>query len=251
MVLARAVAVLSVGLLAAGCTVAVDGKARPAPNLTMRPLTGQSVRQVPLDDTALSKLLQQPFRADPHFPQRFGGPNQLPDDAPASPVDCLGVAMMLQRVVYQAAKVKHVAVQSWLHAAKSVKVISVREGVVSLPTAADAQALFAQFSQRWRQCDGTALPLPGSTLRLTAKITDVRDADSVLAATLSMQLTLPGSDPVAVPDGRAIGVRGNCVVEVEVDFFNALNPSHQGTGDINTTPIDIAHAMMNRISALS
>jgi hypothetical protein len=250
-VLARAVAVLSVGLLAAGCTVAVDGKARPAPNMTMRPLTGQTVRQVLLNDTALSKLLQQPFRADPHFPQRFGGPDQLPDDAPASPVDCLGVAMMLQRVVYQAAKVKHVAVGSWLHAAKSVKVISVREGVVSLPTAADARALFAEFSQQWRRCDGTTLPLPGSTLRLTAKIADVRDANSVLAATLSMQLTLSGSEPASVPEGRAVGLRGNCLVEVEVDFFNTLNPSHQGTGDINTTPADIAHAMMDKISALS
>jgi hypothetical protein len=249
-VLARAIAVLSVGLLAAGCTVAVDGKARPAPNLTIRPLTGQTVRQVPLDDTALAKLLQQPFRADPHFPRRFGGPDQLPDDAPASSVDCLGVALMLQRVVYQAAKVTHVAVESWLHAAKSVKVISVREGVVSLPAAADAQALFAEFTQRWRECDNTTLPLPGSTLRLTAKISDVRSADSVLAATLSMQLTLPGANPAAVPEGRAIGVRGNCVVEVEVDFFNTLNP-HQGTGDINTTPADIAHAMMDKISALS
>jgi hypothetical protein len=248
--LARAIAVLSVGLLAAGCTAAVDGKARPAPNLTMRPLTGQTVRQVPLDNTALSKLLRQPFRADPHFPQRFGGRDQLPDDAPASSADCLGVAMMLQRVVYQAAEVKHVAVESWLHAAKSVKVFSVREGVVSLPTATDAQALFAEFSQRWRQCDNTMLPLPGSTLRLTAKIADVRYADSVLAATLSMQLTLPGSNPAAVPEGRAVGVRGNCVVEVEVDFFNTLNP-HQGTGDINTTPADIAHAMMDKISALS
>ena len=66
-----------------------------------------------------------------------------------------------------------------------------------------------------------------------------------------MQLTLPGSDPAAVPEGRAISVRGNCLVEAEVDFFNPSNPSHQGTGDINTTPADIAHAMMDKIGALS
>jgi len=64
-------------------------------------------------------------------------------------------------------------------------------------------------------------------------------------------LTLPGSNPAAVPEGRAIGVRGNCVVEVEVDFFNTSNPSHQGTGDVNTTAVDIAHAMMDNVSALS
>jgi hypothetical protein len=250
-VVARAIAVLGVGLLAVGCTAVVDGKARPASNSGARPLTGQTVRQVLLDDTALSGLLRQPFRADPHFPRRFGGRDQMPDDIPASSADCLGVATMLQRVVYQSADVKHVAVESWLHAARSVKVISVREGVVSLPAAADARALFAEFSAQWRKCDGTALPLPSSTLRLTADITDVRDANSVLAATLSMRLMLPGVDPAAIPEGRAIGVRGNCLVEVEVDFFNTSNPSHQGTGDINTTPADIAHAMMDKISALS
>ena len=251
MPLARAIAMLSVGLLAVGCTAVVGGKARPTPDMRARPLAGQTVRQVLLDDTALSKLLQQPFRADPHFRPRFGGPDQLQDERPASSADCLGVAVMLQQSVYQSAKVKGVAVASWLHAAKSVKVISVKEGVVSLPTAADADALFAKFSQQWRKCDGTTLSLPGSTIRLTAKITNVRDTNSILGATISMQLTLPGSDPAAVPEGRAIGVRGNCLVEAEVDFFNPSNPSHQGTGDINTTPADIAHAMMDKIGALS
>ena len=46
-------------------------------------------------------------------------------------------------------------------------------------------------------------------------------------------------------------MRGNCLVEVEVDFFNTSNASQQGTADINTTPVDIAHAMMDKISALS
>ena len=251
MALTRAIAALSVGLLAAGCTVVVGGKAQPAQNPGSRPLKGHTVRQVLLDDTALSKLLQQPFRPDPHFSPRFGGPDQLQDERQASSVDCLGVASMLQQSVYRSAKVKGVAVESWLHAAKSVKVISVKEGVVTLPTAADADAVFADFVQQWRKCDGTTLPLPGSTLRLTAKITNVRDANFILAATVSMQLTLPGSNPAAVPEGRAIGVRGNCVVEVEVDFFNTSNPSHQGTGDVNTTAVDIAHAMMDNVSALS
>ncbi|ORA83192.1 sensor domain-containing protein [Mycobacterium malmoense] len=249
--LARAIAVLSVGLLASGCAVVVGGKAQPAPNATARPLTGQAVKQVLLDDAALSKILQQPFKIDRHFLPQFGGPDRLQNDGPASPVDCLGVAVMMQQSVYQSGDVRHVAVESWLHAARSVKVISVREGVVSLPTAADADALFTKFSQQWRNCDGTTLPLPGSTLRLTAKITNVRDVNSVLAATLSMELTLPSSDSAAIPEGRAIGVRGNCLVEVEVDFFNTSNPSHQGSGDINTSAADIAHAMMDKVSALS
>jgi hypothetical protein len=249
--LARAIAVLGVAVLAAGCTAVVGGKARPAPNVTARPFSGSVIKEVLLDDAALSRLLQQPFKADAHFPPRFGGPDLLQDDGPASSVGCLGVAVMLQRTVYQSARVQGVAVESWLHAARSVKVISVKEGVVSLPTGAAADALFAKFSEQWRKCAGTTLPLPGSAVRLTAKITDVRDANSVLAATVSMGLTVPSSDPAAILEGRAIGVRGNCLVEVEVDFFNTSNPSHQGSGDVDTSAAEIAHALLDRVSALS
>jgi PknH-like extracellular domain len=249
--LARAIAVLGVTALAAGCTAVVGGEARPAPNVTARPLSGPVIKQVLLDDAALSTLLQQPFKTDAHFPPRFGGPDQLQDDGPASSVGCLGVAVMLQRTVYQSARVQGVAVESWLHAARSVKVISVKEGVISLPTGADADALFAKFSEQWRNCAGTTLPLPGSAVRVTAKITDVRDANSVLATTVSMELTVPSSDPAAILEGRAIGVRGNCLVEVEVDFFNTSNPSHRGSGDVDTSATEIAHAMLDRVSALS
>jgi hypothetical protein len=248
--LARAIAGLGATVLAAGCTAVVGGKAQPAPNPATRPLSGPAIEQVLLDDTALAKLLDQPFKADAHFPPRFGGPDELHDDGPASS-DCLGVAAMLQRSVYQPARVTGVAIESWLHAARSVKVISVKEGVVSFAAAADADALFAKFSEQWRKCAGTTLPLPGSAVRVTAKITDTRVADSVLAATVSMGLTVPGSDPAAVLEGRALGVRGNCLVEVELDFFNTSNPSHQGSGDVDTSAAQIAHALMDRVSALS
>jgi hypothetical protein len=219
--------VLGVAVLAAGCTAVVGGKAQPAPNVTARPLSGSVIKEVLLDDAALSRLLEQPFRTDAHFPPRLGGPDQLQDDGPASSVGCLGVA-----------------VESWLHAARSVK-------VVSLPTGAAADALFARFAEQRRKCAGTTLPLPGSAVRVTAKITDVRDANSVLVATVSMGLTVPSSDPAAIAEGRAVGVRGNCLVEVEIDFFNTSNPSHQGSGDVDTSAAEIAHALLDRVSALS
>ncbi|MGO9041812.1 MAG: sensor domain-containing protein, partial [Mycobacterium sp.] len=76
---------------------------------------------------------------------------------------------------------------------------------------------------------------------------------SVLAATVSIGWASPNSDSTSIPEGRAIGVRGNCLVEVEVevDFFNTSNPSHYESGDINTSAVDIAQAMMDRVSALS
>jgi hypothetical protein len=87
--------------------------------------------------------------------------------------------------------------------------------------------------------------------RLKAKTTNVQITDSVVAATVSIGWGSPGSDEASIPSGRAVGVRGNCLVEVEVDFFNTSNQSRRGTGDINSIPVDIAHAMMDKISALS
>jgi PknH-like extracellular domain len=240
---------LAVVLFVAGCSGVVGGTARPAANLTARPLTGPAIKQVLLGESALSRIINQSFRIDPRFPPRFGGPETL-EDGSASPVDCLGVASMLRRDVYQSGKVTHVAVETWRQAAMSMEVTGVTEGVVSLPTAADAQALFAEFSRQWRKCDGTTALLPESVFRLKAKTTNVQITDSVVAATVSIGWGSPSSDEASIPSGRAVGVRGNCLVEVEVDFFNT-NPSYERTGDINTTPVDIAHAMMDRISALS
>jgi hypothetical protein len=116
-----------------------------------------------------------------------------------------------------------------------------------LPTAADAGSAFAKFSAQWQKCDGTAVPLPGGLLMLTPQINDVRVADSVVAATVSLEFALPSSLPAAIPEARAIGVRGNCLVEVDVVYSRSANPS----SDIHTSAIDIAHAMMDKVSALS
>ncbi|MGB8390679.1 sensor domain-containing protein [Mycobacterium sp.] len=242
---------LVVLMLATGCTAAVGGDALPAVGLKPRPLTGQTITQVLLDAAALSKLLHQSFKADPHLPPRFGGPETLQEEGSASPADCLGVAFMLRRHVYQSANIQDVAVETWSQAAMFEKVIGVKEGVVSLPTAGDADALFVKFSQQWQQCDGTTLLLPGSVLMLTPGISNVRVANSVLAASVSMTFTPPGSRPTSMPEGRAIGVRGNCLIEIKVDFFIPPNPSRQGSGDVNTPAVNIAHAMMDKVSELS
>ncbi|MGZ4514690.1 MAG: sensor domain-containing protein, partial [Mycobacterium sp.] len=73
-----------------------------------------------------------------------------------------------------------------------------------------------------------------------------------LAATLSIDTQLPGipsSGPR--PEARAIGVRGNCLVEVEIAFFGSTSPSNEGSGDVHRSAIDIAHAMMDKVSGLT
>ena len=254
----RAVALLSIGLLASACTVVVGGQAQPAPSATPRSLSGQTIRHVLLGDSALSQILKQPLHIDPRFPPRFGGPEALQKDGSTdgstSSVDCQSVAVMLQQSAYQSNNVEHVAVETWRHATMSVKVIRVKEGVVSLPSAADADALFAKFSRQWQKCDGATLPLPGNVFRLSAKVANVQIATSVLAATISVGWTLPSSESDAIPEGRAIGVRGNCLFEVEVDFFNASRPPSRGLGevdaDVDGTAVDIAQRILDKVSAL-
>jgi hypothetical protein len=60
---------------------------------------------------------------------------------------------------------------------------------------------------------------------------------------------MPALQPT--PQSRAIGVRLNCLVEVEVVFFGDRRPSDPGTGNPDASATDIARAMMDRVSELS
>ncbi|WP_102417087.1 sensor domain-containing protein [Mycobacterium sp. 4858] len=251
-------ACLAVVALATGCTVA--GTARPAPGLKPHPVTGQAVKKVLLDDGELSKLLGQSFVAKTELPGRFGGPEVLPPAFGAvSPLNCIGVTSMMVKNAYQSGDVKNAARETWWNLRGPAKVISVAEGVVALSSAGGAAALFQQFTQQWRDCDGTTVTIGRSSIItdrpaivFSDNISDVRVTDSVVGATLSIDTQLPGlpsSGPR--PEARALGIRGNCLVEVDVAFFGATQPRDEGTGDVHHSAIDIAHALMDKVSALS
>jgi PknH-like extracellular domain len=248
------VASLAIVMLVAGCAVTVGGTAQPASPSAPRSLTGRSIKHVLLGHGALSRILKEPLNIDPRFAPRFGGPESLLNDELTSPmVACLGVAAMLQQSVYQSGNIKGVAAETWRHAARSAEVTSVKEAVVSLPTAADADALFARFSHQWQKCNGATQPLPGRVFRLKALVTNVQVDTSVLAATVSTGWATPRSGSASIPAGRAIGVKDNCLIEVEVDFFNvssASKASLQGPGDINNSALDIAQIMIDKVGAL-
>jgi PknH-like protein len=237
--------------LAVGCGSVVAGTAKPAPNLKPRPLTGQAVRQVLLNDKTLSRMLKQPFVA--RTPPVFGGAEELfQPDSQDSPNNCVGVTTMLQKSVYGPAGVQGVASESWWNNGDPAQVISVMEGVVSLPTAAHAHALFAKFPAQWQQCNGTTTTEQTGPISTTTAIGDVRVTDTVLAATNTATAVLPNMAPLSpTPQARAIGVQLNCIVEVEVVFFGDRRPSDPGSANVETSAVDIAHAMMNRVRALS
>jgi PknH-like extracellular domain len=52
------------------------------------------------------------------------------------------------------------------------------------------------------------------------------------------------------PQARAIGIRSNCLVEVQVVFFGGRRSSDPGSADVNSSAIDVAHVLMDRVSAL-
>ena len=239
-------------MLAPGCSVTVGGAARPAPNLTARPLDGQTLERVLLGRSALSRLVGEPLELDPRFPPVSGGPQMLRGDKSAWSGNCLGVAVMMQGTAYRSANVKDVSLKTWRPAAKAAgSVTRVKEAAISLPTAADANALFATFSRRWQECDGKTVPSLGGTLPLQVKVSNVQTATSVVAATISMEWSALALALPSVPAARAIGVRDNCLLEVEVDFFSRRSASQEGSGDIDASALNIAQVMRDKVSALS
>ena len=240
----------AVAVLATGCGGVVTGTAKPAPNLKPRPLSGATVKQVLLDGPTLSRMLNQTFVA--RNPAESGGPEKLYQvERSTSQPGCLGVTAMLQQGVYRSGDVQDVASVSWWNNGEPAQVIVVEEGVVTLPSTAQAQALFAQFSQQWQQCNGTPTSEQSGPISTTNVISDVRVTDSTIAATKTATSTLPNMRPLRpTPQARAIGIRSNCLVEVQVVFFGGRRSSDPGSADVNSSAIDVAHVLMDRVSAL-
>ena len=231
------VASLVIATSATSCADVVGGTPRPAAGITPRPVIGSAIEQALLDHAELTKVLDLSIK--PMRP-RLGGSRKLFHNLFSGANECLGVLAELQSRIYQSADVLDIAWQSWLDAETNpAVVIAVDEGVVALPTAVEADTLFATFAQQWNRCDGKTADYRSHSY----KITDVRVTDSVLAATVQTSPT---------PIARAIGVRVNCVVEVKVPFSTEDGSSKRtGSGDPESRAVDIARLMMEKVSKLS
>ncbi|MGO9508612.1 MAG: sensor domain-containing protein [Mycobacterium sp.] len=245
--------VIALAIPLAGCTRSIAGEVRPAANLKPRPLVGEPIKQVLLDDAGLSKILTQTFTTKSDLPPRFGGPEKLQVAyGMVTPVDCVGVTTLMEKSAYQSADVKNVARETWWNAAGPSRVISVTEGVVALPSVGEASALFDKFSQQWNNCNGTTVTIDAGAIAFSDSVSDVRVANAVLAATLAVDTRLAGAPSNGPrPEARAIGFRANCLVEVDIAFFSTQLPEDQGSGDLNTSAIDIAHLMMDKVTQLT
>lgn len=229
-------------LLAAGCSAVVDGTMRPAPTLKPRPVTGRTVERVLLGEHELSKLFNQSFESDPDLPPRIGGSDAVLDDrSGASPYQCALAVGPLEQSSYQSTDVQDGARETWwdTQTERDASVISVDEGVVALPTAAAADTVFGKLSAHWKQCDGVKVNYREDTHTLTG----VDEADSVLSAA-----ALSSSSTAAIPEARVVGVRVNCLIEVEVAYFSS---SGIGPDERKSSAVNIAHRMMDKVSELS
>ncbi|MDT5227170.1 MAG: hypothetical protein QOH94_963 [Mycobacterium sp.] len=123
---------------------------------------------------------------------------------------------------------------------------------MALPSAAQAQALFATFPERWQRCAGQTTTEEAGPISTTTVIGDVRTMDSLMAVTNTATATLPNMPALQpTPQARAIGDRMNCIVEVEIVFFGDRQPSDPGSADPDTSAVDVAQTMMEKVSALS
>ncbi|OBH13301.1 hypothetical protein A5695_14255 [Mycobacterium sp. E1747] len=240
-------------LSATGCSITVGGAARPPANRTHRFLDGQTLQRVLLGKSALSRIVRQPMELDPGFPPLAGGPEILGGGRSGRSENCLGVAVMMQAGAYRSANVRAVAFTTWRPtAASGAAVTRVQEAAISLPTAHEAYALFSTISTQWQECDGKAVPISGGSLPLEVKVSHVESAISVVTATISTQWKMPASfSPPSLPAEHAVGVRDNCLIEVEVDFLDTSSASQEGPGDTNARALDIAQVMRDKVSALS
>lgn len=218
-------------------------------------VTGDAVRQILLDGTELTAMLDQPFTTVTG-PPAYGGFEAM-DDSP-SPAECAVVIDVAKKREYASASVQGYARETWIDSGPgsdgykplNTRVMFVKEAVVALPSAAEAREQFDKFAQEWKNCDGRPVDAvdPGAEMTphlhgTEMHITDVRVTDDLLAASIVLD-----KSPKA-PDARALGVQGNCIVGVLIAFTGVENAS--GSGDPQTSSIDVVRAMMNKVAERS
>jgi PknH-like extracellular domain len=205
------------GLVLAGCAgapaddrpvVRIAEAAQPSPVVPLGPFLPTALELSTLLGTGPNSMMGRPVEGDADVLLSSVA------DAQAAPAECVSAAYRLQEIVYDASPVQSVASNTWAGGGFDAAPVSGFFGVVQMASAADAQAFFASITDQWRRCNGqtVALQLPGHGADELSRITDVAFAQDVISANV-----LHTSGGTGSPTGlRAVGVAGDCIVEVEV-----------------------------------
>ncbi|OBF96162.1 LppR [Mycolicibacterium flavescens] len=156
-------------------------------------------------------------------------------EAEASPPDCVSTGYRLEKVVYQASPVRSVVSQSWAGGDANGPTVTGFFGVVEFIDADAAQEFFASSADKWHRCNGQTLVLsqPDRGAQGSSRITEVGVDDEIVSAVVMQDA---GSTVQ-----RALGVAGDCIVEVEITDVAGPSP----TGARHATAV--ADLMMDKI----
>ncbi len=154
--------------------------------------------------------------------------------AQATPVDCVGTAYRLQKVVYDASPVQSVASSSWAGGVFAGPPVSGFFGVVQMASGAGAHELFATLADKWRRCNGQTVVLqqPGQGAEEVSRISEVSFDQRVVSASV-----LHASTSAM----RALGVVGDCIVDVEITDPRSVGGAQPAVG--------VAELILDKISA--
>lgn len=147
-------------------------------------------------------------------------PNGIRDSKDVTPVECLGAATPLMRVVYEQGDVREVALRDFSRYGRGLTVSNVHTGVVRFASDAEAARIFTKFVTGWHACDGSTVSVhvtPTSTVDW--RITEVREGGGILAATV---LSGESRDKPGFPTEHAVGIASDCIVDVDVALTDTL-----------------------------
>lgn len=187
---------------------------------------------------------------DPSGPDVTGSiamlPNGIRDGGDVDPLDCLGAATPLMRVVYEPGDVREVALRDFSRYGEGLTVSSAHTGVVRFSSDAEAARMFAVFAARWSGCDNTTVKVHiTATSDLDWRVTGVRqqggrDRPVLSAVVLSGE---SGNQP-AFPTEHALGLVDDCIAEADVAITDVL-PARRVAG---SRAVDLVRLMLDGIS---
>jgi hypothetical protein len=223
---------LSIVVLLAGCAHTVEGAAQPA---------ATALKILPTEDeiTSAAGNILSTFGFQPFI----GGVEILPDgyrtDADASPIRCAAVTDTAPRIVYEPLPVMEAARQSYFNWDEGVDTSGADAAVVRLSTAEAAHDAFESFGRQWQRCSGTTVVKNVRETVIDADIADVTMQGSVLSATVR---THQRPSVTTSRYERALGVRGNTVVEVSL----AITATGERQPDPRAGAMRVAELMLNK-----
>ena len=220
----------------AACSSSIGGSAQrrpPAPLNEVLPTTDQVAEAVgnPLDPAGSAASGSISLL-----------PNGIRDGKDVAPLDCLGSASPLMRVVYEKGDVHQVALRDFARYGEGLTVSSVHAGVVRFSSDAEAARMFGDFATRWRVCDGTAVRVHvTATSDLQWRVGGVRNDGAVLSDTV---VTGAGRNQAAFSTEHALGLVDAYIVEADV----AVTDPPPGGLEANTRAVDLVREMVGNVA---